>query len=174
MPRGVDQAGHGDDLAAANDQGPGFSFRSRDLGVDEHVLHLLPAAREPVAGPPASYLKPWELGFDAPLAPANAAVEGDWRLLEPDAVVLTDGGEPLAEVDALRALARCEQRIELRGALFGQPQQVPLGARVEPVEEWEDLVADQAAGGLGVRAVMARIEADSGAVRLGLLAPEGE
>src|SRR5256885_598855 len=123
-PLGVAQAGHGYDLASANDQAPGFSFRSRDLGVDVQILHLLPAAGEPVAGPSASYLKSWELGFDAPLAPANAAVEGDWRLLEPDAVVLTHGGELLAEVDALLFFLNCAHPLELRRSLLTQPPPV--------------------------------------------------
>ena len=58
-------------------RGPRLAFRPRDLGVDEHVLHLLAAPGEPVARSPASYLKACELGFDRPRAPAHPALERD-------------------------------------------------------------------------------------------------
>src|SRR5919201_605304 len=76
---------------------------SRDLGVDEHVLDLLAAPCEPVAGTPRAYLKPWELGLNAPRAPADLAIELDGRPLHPGAVVLAHEGAPAAEVEALRA-----------------------------------------------------------------------
>ena len=80
--------GHGDHVVAAHDERPRFALRSGDLRVDEHVLDLLLPPGEPVAGPPASYLKPFELGADAPLAPADLAVEVDRPALEPEPVVL--------------------------------------------------------------------------------------
>src|SRR5512133_3558736 len=115
----LDQARDGDDLAPSDDERPCLALRPRDLGVDEHVLNLLAAAGEPVARSPASYLKACELGLDGPRAPADAAVERHRRLLEPDAVVLADGGQPLAEVDAPRAFRRGEEVV--------QPGRPPLG-----------------------------------------------
>ena len=53
-PVGLDDPGHGDDLVAAHDERPAFAVGAWDLGVDEHVLDLLRAAGEPVAGPPAA------------------------------------------------------------------------------------------------------------------------
>src|SRR3954464_6461549 len=99
----LDHSRHGDDFAPAYDEGPRLALRSRDLGVDEHVLHFLPAPGEPVARSPASYLKACELGLDRPRAPAHLAFERDRGLLEPDAVVLAHGGQALAEVDPPRA-----------------------------------------------------------------------
>src|SRR3954471_2980089 len=141
----LDHSRHGDDFAPAYDEGPRLALRSRDLRVDEHVLDLLPAPGEPVARSPASYLKACELGFDRPRAPAHAALERHGGLLEPDAVVLAHGGQALAEVDAARALARGEQQVEPGGPLLGHAQQVRLRARVEPAQERQQLVADQAA-----------------------------
>src|SRR5919198_5649646 len=86
-PLHLDDARDGDDLAAAHDERPAFAVGTRDLGVDEHVLDLLLAAREPVAGPPPPYPKPWQLGFDTPAAPRHGAVDVDGAVLQPEAVV---------------------------------------------------------------------------------------
>src|SRR5207344_1747578 len=118
--RRVDDSGHGHDLLAAHDERPRFALGSRDLGVDEHVLDLLAASGEPVAGPPATYLKACELRFNPPPTPADVSVQRDRGLLEPDAVVFADRGEAVAEVDPLRAGARGEEVVELRRALFGE------------------------------------------------------
>src|SRR5438067_10893548 len=83
----LDDTRDGDDLVAAYDERPRLALRPRDLGVDEHVLDLLPPAGEPVARPPASYLKAYELGFDPPFAPATLAGEVHRTALEPKAVV---------------------------------------------------------------------------------------
>src|SRR5262249_30582819 len=79
----LDDPGHGDDLVAAHDQRPRLACRAGDLCVDEHVLDLLRPSGEPVAGAPGSYLKPWHVRRDPPLAPADFAVERDRRPLEP-------------------------------------------------------------------------------------------
>src|SRR5947207_12988902 len=99
----LDDAGHRHHLVAAHHQGPGLALRPRDLGVDEHVLDLLPPSGEAVTGPPASYLKTCQLRTDTPAAPAHLAGELDRPALEPQAVVLAHGLDATAEVDALRA-----------------------------------------------------------------------
>ena len=45
--------GIGDDLVAAHDERPRLPLGARDLRVDEHVLHLPPPPREPIARAPA-------------------------------------------------------------------------------------------------------------------------
>src|SRR5919204_4316217 len=67
----IDDSGNGYDLVSAHDQRPRLALRPGDLGVDEHILDLLPPAGEPVTGPPAAYLKASELGFNLPAAPAD-------------------------------------------------------------------------------------------------------
>src|SRR4030095_11997835 len=92
-----------------------------------HVLHLLGAAGEPVAGAPASYLKPCELGFDRPLAPAHPALERDRGLLEPDAAVFAHLAENNTEVP----LAREPRVFALVRAVVLSPPRVgpPAGPR---------------------------------------------
>jgi hypothetical protein len=114
-------------------------------------LDLLPAAREPVARPPAPYLKAWELGFNAPRAPADAAVEREGGLLQPDALVLADCREAVAEVDSLGAGEVGEQLVELRRPFVDEAEQVALGRRMEAPQERQDLLADEAALGGRVR-----------------------
>src|SRR5580765_1515915 len=97
----VDDARDRDDIAAADDERPCLPLRPGNFGVYEHVLDLFPPACEPVAGPPASYLKACEVGFDLPLAPADRAVEGDVAALEPEPVVFAHGLQALPEVDPL-------------------------------------------------------------------------
>src|SRR5919198_861899 len=98
----VDDAGHRDDLVPSHHEGPRLAFRPGDLGVDEHVLNLLPPAGEPVARPPGSYLKACELGFNRPLAPPDGSLERDWPGLEPEPVVFAYRLQPAAEVEPLR------------------------------------------------------------------------
>src|SRR3954469_9319240 len=105
----LDDAGHGDHVVAANDERPGFTFRPRDLRVDEHVLDLLLPPREAVAGPPSAYLKPFEVGADPPPAPPHLAVERDRPALAPEPVVLPHGLHAAAEIDALRPRLRPEE-----------------------------------------------------------------
>src|SRR5262249_60830987 len=99
----IDDPGPAHAPASAHDGRPRFALGSRDLGVDEHVLNLLSAAGEPVARPPASYLKAWQRGFNPPGAPANGPVERDRALLEPHPVVLADRGQAAPPVQPLRA-----------------------------------------------------------------------
>src|SRR5919106_1381034 len=82
-PGRVDDPRHGDDLVPAHDKRPRLALAAGDLGVDENVLDLLPPAREPVARAPGSYLKPFLVGADPPLAPTDLAVERDGRCLHP-------------------------------------------------------------------------------------------
>src|SRR5438067_12673629 len=98
-PLGLDDSGHGHDLVPAHDERPGLTVRARDLGVDEHILDLLRAAREPVTGPPAPYLKPWQLRLDPPRAPVDRAAQVLRPVLEPQAVVLAHRLHSPAEID---------------------------------------------------------------------------
>src|SRR2546423_15565167 len=84
----LDDSRHRDDLVPAHDQRPAFAVGAWDLGVDEHVLNLLCAPGEPVAGTPPSYLKPWQVRLDPPGAPLDGVVEIDRATLEPPPVVL--------------------------------------------------------------------------------------
>src|SRR5712691_7080058 len=115
----VDDSGHCDDLVAAHDERPRFAFRAWNLGVDEHVLDLLAPSGEPVAGTPGSYLKAWELGFNAPRSPPHCTCQRDRPALEPDGVVLSYCGQPAAEVEPLRADRRREQLFERRRTPLG-------------------------------------------------------
>src|SRR6266496_6084394 len=105
----LDDTGNGDDLVSTHDERPRLALRPGDLGVDEHVLDLLSPAGEPVARPPASYLKACELRLDPPLAPANRALERDRAAFEPGAVVFADKLNAVAEIEALRADRRRDQ-----------------------------------------------------------------
>src|SRR5438093_1144508 len=82
-PLRVDDPRHGDDLVAPHDERPTFAVGARDLGVDEHVLHLPLATGEPVAGPPPPYLKAWQPRLDTPASPDDLAVELERARLEP-------------------------------------------------------------------------------------------
>src|SRR4051794_3199575 len=93
----------GDDLVAAHDERPRLAGRTGDLCVDEHVLDFLRPSGEPVAGPPASYLKAWHVGRDPPAAPLHLSVQRDRRALDPDAVVLAHRGDAAAEVEPPQA-----------------------------------------------------------------------
>src|SRR5439155_26761630 len=105
----LDDSWHRDHLVAAHDERPRLALGSRDLGVDEHVLDLLAAPREPVAGTPRAYLKAWQLRLDVPWPPADLAVEREGGPLDPGAVVLAHERAPTAEVEALRARGRVEE-----------------------------------------------------------------
>src|SRR5262249_61741992 len=83
-PLRLDDARDCDNLVTAHHQRPRLAGRAGDLCVDEHVLDLLRPSGEPVAGAPGSYLKPWHVGGDPPLAPADFTVKRDRRALEPD------------------------------------------------------------------------------------------
>src|SRR2546423_3334019 len=110
---GLDDSRHCDYLPTPHDEGPRLALGAGDLGVDKHVLDLLPPPGESVARPPASYLKACELGLDPPVPPANRAFECDWAALEPGAVVLTDELDAVAEIESLRADRRGEPRPEV-------------------------------------------------------------
>src|SRR5207248_8992383 len=71
------------DLVATHDERPAVAVRARDLGIDEHVLNLLRATGEPVAGPPTANSKPWQIGFDPPATPDDRPVERARHGLEP-------------------------------------------------------------------------------------------
>src|SRR5512141_2079592 len=129
----LDDPGHRDHLVTPHDERPGFPFRWGDLRVDEHVLDLLLAPGEPVAGPPTSYLKPFERGADAPLAPGDLALDVDGAALEPEAVVLAHRLAAAAEIDALRADPGGEQlgeRGRQRLADVEGAEDVRVGGRV--------------------------------------------
>src|SRR5712691_341086 len=170
-------ARHGDHVVTAHDEWPGFTLRPRDFGIDEHVLNFLLPPREPVAGPPGSYLKPCELGADAPLAPANLAVEWERPVLEPEAVVLAYRLEPAAQIDPLRAHRRAEQLGERRRhgrAGVERAQDVLVGRGMELAEERQDLLADQAALRLAIARIDAEREPFRFAIRNRLLTPHGQ
>src|SRR3954454_6089199 len=71
--RMLDDAGHGHDFVAAHDERPRLALRARHLRVDAHVLDLAPPTRQPVAGPPSTHSKPFELRADSPVAPPDLA-----------------------------------------------------------------------------------------------------
>src|SRR3954469_4689380 len=108
-PLRFDDAGHGDDLVTTHHEGPSFAVGARDLGVDEHILDLLPAALQPVARPPSPYLKPWQPRLDPPAAPLDGAVEIDGAALGPEPFVRAHRLDAAAEIDALRPRRRGEQ-----------------------------------------------------------------
>src|SRR3954452_728863 len=72
-PLRLDDPRHRDDLVTPHHERPAFAVGARDLCVDEHVLDLPRAAREPVAGTPPPYLKPCDRGLDAPVTPRDGA-----------------------------------------------------------------------------------------------------
>src|SRR5215211_1110658 len=182
LPRGfhagrIDDAGHGHDLVAPDDERPLLTLGARDLCVDKHVLDLLRAADESVARTPRSYLKPWERRRNSPGSTAHFAVERDRRALEPQAVVLANRLDPAAEVDALRGCGVRKQlgeRGRQRVALFERAQQVLVGCGMDPAEERQDLVADQPSDGARVRRVFAKRQAVLRAVAARLASPDAE
>src|SRR5207237_10566454 len=93
-PLRLDGSRDRDDLVPPHDERPRLALRSRNLGVDEHVLDLLRAPGEPVARAPGPYLKSFLLGGDAPPSPVDLAFERDRRPLQPEPAVLADGGPP--------------------------------------------------------------------------------
>ena len=155
----VDDSGDGDHVVSTHDERPVLTLRPGDLGVDEHVLDLLRSAGEPVAGPPASYLKPCEIRADAPRPPMHLAVEIERAVLEPEPVVFAHGLHAAAEVDALRPGRRGEQLGERRRQRLTQVERaedVRVGGRVEPAEQRQDLVPDKPA----LRSGVARVDAE--------------
>ena len=169
--------GNGDDLVAAHDERPRLALGARDLRVDEHVLDLLLPAREPVAGPPASHFKPFELASGSPRrpsAPRRRASTGP--ALEPEPVVLAHRLDAAAEVDALRAGRRGEQLGERGRQRLARCRARAGGSRRRPgcsaAQERQDLVADQAALRVGVDESTRKASPSARAVGRGLLAPE--
>src|SRR5512146_784201 len=173
-PLHVDDSGYRHDLVTPYDERPAVAVGAGDLGVDEHVLHLLRAACEPVARPPASYLKARQSRFDPPAAPDDRTVEIARNRLEPEAVMLAHRLNAAAEVDALRAdrrLEQLDQRRRHRPALVQHAKHVLARRRMDAFEPWQDLVTDQSAQGRRIRRVGAPLEPALAAVLLGLFAP---
>src|SRR3954454_5482367 len=173
----LDDPRHCDDLVTAHHERPAFAVGARDLCVDEHVLDLPRAAGEPVARTPPPYLKPCERGLDAPIPPRDLAAEVDRSRLEPEPVVLAHGLHAAAEVDPPRRCGCVEQLGERAGhgpPLVEGAQKVLARAGMDAAEQWQHLVADQAAHGARVRRVRAPGDPPGGAVLLGLLAPQTE
>src|SRR5512132_84473 len=171
----LDNSRDSNDLVAAHHEGPRLALRAGDLGVDEHVLDLLAPAGEPVARPPAPYLKACELGLDRPLAPTNRSLERYGPALEPRAVVLADELDPIAEIEPLRAGRRTDQLGEgglERWALLEGAQEVVVGGGVDLAQEREDALSDQPARRVLVGAVTAVVEPLCTAVGLGLPPPD--
>src|SRR5262249_11807446 len=172
---GLDDSGDRNHFPTAHHEGPRFALGAGDLGVDEHVLDLLAPAGEPVARPPATYLKACQLGLDRPSAPANRAVERDRAAFEPRPVVLSDELDAVAEIEPLRADRRSDQlrngRLQ-RWPSLERSQEVRGRGRMKLPQERQDLLADHSAGRVAVAAIRAVLEPVRAAVRLGLLAPE--
>src|SRR5436853_245521 len=117
---------------------PSIASGARHLCVDEHILDLPRASGEPVARPPASYLKPWQARLDPPRPPRNRTVQHPWARLEPEPIVFAHRLQTPTEVDALRAGARVEQlreRRRHRPALLERAQDVLTGGRGQLREE---------------------------------------
>src|SRR5437868_728303 len=171
----VDDPRHGHDLVAPDDERPLFALGARDLRVDKHVLNLLRAAGEPVARTPRSYLKPWERRRNPPRPPTHFAVERDRRVLEPEAVVLANRLDAPAEVDALRGRGVREELGDCRRQRLPpveHPEQVLVGARMDPAQQGQDLVADQPADAVAVRRVLAKRQAVFVAVASRVTSPD--
>ena len=137
--------GHGDDVVSVHDERPGVAFRARHLGVHEQILHFLAPACEPVARPPAAHLEAGPVRLERPRTPAQ-------RSLEPQHVVLANGADAAAEVGRLRSLPAREQPCErpLERARQTRPlvcerEERRAGARIEALEQRQDLGADQPA-----------------------------
>src|ERR671924_186343 len=94
--------------------------------------------------------------------------------LEPDAVVLAHGLDTAAEVDPRRAGRAPEQRLERARPSLREREKVLFRPGVELPEERDDLLADEAALGVRVGRVDPERHPDGPAVRLGLLAPDGQ
>src|SRR5438093_6826764 len=174
-PLCLDDSRDRDDLVTAHHERPAFAVGARDLCVAEHVLQFLPAAGESVAGAPPPYCKPWQLGFDTPRSPVDAAAQRDRAALEPEPVVLAHGLEAAAEVDATRGQRLGEEARERRAQrlpLVERAQEVLARSRMELLQQREDLLSDQAALRVRVRRVGAPLEPVLTAVRLRVLAPD--
>src|SRR5215217_5936971 len=156
-----------DDLVASHHERPAFAVGAQALRVDAHILDLPGPAGESVAGQPAAADKPWQGRADRPPAPPHLAVEVDWRALEPQPRVLADGVRAAAEIDPLRPDRRVEELCE-------RAEDVLARRRVDPLEQRDDLVADQAADRFAVGRVDAEREPALAAESLRLLAPEAE
>ena len=100
------------DLVSSDDERPGLALRAGHLRVHEHILDLLPPAREPVARPPRAHVRPRVARRDQPLAPAHGPSSATGDALEPDAVVLPDRRRAAAEVEPRRSDGRVEERGE--------------------------------------------------------------
>src|SRR5207247_1627971 len=130
-------------------------------------------ALQAIAAAAGAHLEPGRVRADRPRA------EADGPTLEREEAVLADGADAVSEIRLLRARAALEQLQERslqgpRQAWFALPrkrEQVGAGARIELLQQRQDPRADQAALGIGVRAVASVVEPDGLAVRLGLLAP---
>src|SRR5437588_6367225 len=166
----LDDSGNSDDLIAAHDERPRLALRAGNLCVDEHVLDLLAPPGQPVAGAPCAYLKAWELRLDPPLAPLNFAFEVDRRALDPHVVVLAHRGQATAEINALRALLRSQELVEARRSSLRESEQVPLRSWMQLTKSRQDLVPNQCAVCVCVRAVAAVRQTFGAAVGLGLFA----
>ena len=119
-------------------------------------------------------LEPGGLRLDRPRPPGD-------RSLEPERVVLAHRADAVAEVGRLGAVRRAEQLPRLRssvrgrrGSLVGERQQVGACARVEPLEQRQDLRPDQPALRPPRWTNRSGREPVLTAVRLGLLAPDAE
>ena len=175
LRRRVDDTGHRDDLVPAHHERPAFAVGAGDLGVDEHVLDLLRAARQPVAGPPPADDKAWELGPDAPTAPVDLAAQLDGPALQPQAVVLAHRHDAAAEVEAPgsgRGVEQLCERRRHRAPGLERAEEVLARGRMDPVEERQDLVPDQPPGRVRVGRIDPELDPALAAERLRLLAPE--
>ena len=104
-------------------------------------------------------------------------VEIDGARFEPEPVVLAHRLDAAAEVDSLRADGRREQLGECRrqrAPLVERAQHVLARGGMDPLEERQDLVADQPRSVAAIRRVAAPLEPALAAVRLRLLAPDAE
>ena len=178
-PLRLDDARHRDDLVAAHDERPAVTVGARDLGVDEHVLHLLRAAGEPVAGPPPPYSKAWQPRFDAPRLPRRPGRSRSTRpRLEPQPVVLAHRLHAAAEVDALRADRR--RRAARRAPAASSAARRARAGRSRAPRDGSARAAAATSSRIRPRSVsafdesLAPLEAALAAVRLGLLAPDAE
>ena len=168
--------GNGDDLVAADNEWPCLALGSRDLGVHEHVLDLLAAPRQTVAGTPPPYLKALAVGRDAPGAPAHLAIEptGErssqtWSYSRTTARPPPRSSRVEPSIDS-----RSSDELRRRRLPLGEAEEVPFGGRVELAQQRQDLLADEPALRVRVGRVPAEVEALGEAIGLGLVAPEVE
>ena len=168
---------HATTSSPRDDERPAVALGSRHLRVHEHILHLLRAAREPVARPAGADDETRRASLSSRHGPAARPRP------RAAAVVLAHGPHAAAEVGAAscrratRGARRASPRARAGAAArsSASARRFALGARMEPSQQRQDLVADQPAlrvGGStsrrGTRAPCSR------AVRLRLVAPERE